>query len=201
MDQIGHFHFVTSLGNCCIMILHHVDSNSSWIKPLKNNSKGKLILARHCALAQMAQRSINPRHQTLNNQALFAYKIKIELTKMTYNLVPPNNYQRNLAEKAIQMFKDHMVSVLSGCSPTMLMHLWCQLLPQIKCQLLLLCQSKANPNILAYSHMYGHKDYNRHPFVPIGMEALVHDRPHKCHSFAQHCRKAFVLGTSTKHYW
>ena len=54
MDQTGHFPFVSSLGNCYIMILHHVDSNSSWSKALKNNSKGKLILARHHALAQMA---------------------------------------------------------------------------------------------------------------------------------------------------
>jgi hypothetical protein len=79
----------------------------------------------------------------------FAYKTKIELAKMTYELVPPKDHHPNLAKKAIQMFKDHMISVLSGCSPTMPMHLWCQLLPQIKQQLLLLCQSKANPNILA----------------------------------------------------
>jgi hypothetical protein len=80
------------------------------------------------------------------------------------------------------------------------MHLWCQIFPQIECQLLLLRQSKANPNISAYAHVYGHHNYNRHPFVPIGMKALVNDQPHKRRSFAQHCRKAFVLGPSTKHY-
>jgi hypothetical protein len=149
MDQMGRFPFVSSLGNHYIMILHHVDSNSSWSKTLKNNSKGKLTLARRRALAQMAQHGIVPQHQILNNQASFAYKTKIELTKMTYKLVPPNDHRRNLSKKAIQMFKDHMISVLSGCLPTMPMHLWCQLLPQIECQLLLLCQSKANPNILA----------------------------------------------------
>jgi hypothetical protein len=94
---------------------------------------------------------------------------------MTYKLVPSNNHCRNLAEKAIQTFKDHMVSVLSRCLPTMPMHLWCQLLPQIERQLLLLRQSKANPNISAYVHVYGQHDYNRHPFVPIGTEALVHE--------------------------
>ncbi len=93
---------------------------------------------------------------------------------MTYKLVPHDHY-RNLAKKAIQTFKDNMISMLSGCSPTMPMHLCCQLLPQIKRQLLLLCQSKANPNILAYAHMYGHHNYNCHPFVLIGMEALVND--------------------------
>jgi hypothetical protein len=148
----------------------------------------------------MAQRSIVPRHQILNNQALFAYKTKTELTKMTYKLVPPDDHCCNLTKKAIQMFKDHMVSVLSGCSPTMPMHLWCQLLPQIECQLLLLCQLKANPNISAYTHVYDHHNYNRHPFVPIGVEDLVHDRPHNRRLFAQHCKKAFVLGALTKHY-
>jgi hypothetical protein len=182
------------------MILHHVDSNSSWSKALKNNSKGKLILACRRALTQMAQCSIIPQHQILNNQASFAYKTKIEPTKMTYELAPPDDHRRNLAKKAIQTFKDHMIRVLSRCLPTMPMHLWCQLLPQIEQQLLLLRQSKANPNILAYVHVYGHHNYNHHPFVPIGMEALVNDQPHKHRSFAQHCKKAFVLSTSTEYY-
>jgi hypothetical protein len=32
------------------------------------------------------------------------------------------------------------------------------------------------------------------------MEALVHNKPHKPSTYAKHCTKAFVLGTSTKHY-
>ena len=32
------------------------------------------------------------------------------------------------------------------------------------------------------------------------MEALVHDKPHKRGTYAEHCTKAFVLGTSTGHY-
>ncbi len=50
MDQTGHFPFVSSLGNRYIMILHHVDSNSSWSEALKNNSEGEPILGRSCAL-------------------------------------------------------------------------------------------------------------------------------------------------------
>jgi hypothetical protein len=79
-------------------------------------------------------------------------------------------------------------------------HLWCQLLPQVERQLLLLRQSCAHPNLSAYAHIYKHHDYNRNPFVPIGLEALVHDKPHKRRTYAEHCTKAFVLGTSTKHY-
>jgi hypothetical protein len=32
------------------------------------------------------------------------------------------------------------------------------------------------------------------------MQALVHNKPHKRCTYAEHCKKAFVLGTSTKHY-
>jgi hypothetical protein len=32
------------------------------------------------------------------------------------------------------------------------------------------------------------------------MEALVHDKPHKRRTYAEHCTKVFVLGTSTEHY-
>ncbi len=116
-DQMGCFPFVSSLGNRCIMILHHVDSNSSWSKALKYNTKDKLILARRRTLAQMVQRGIVSQHQILNNQASFAYKTKIELTKMTYKLVPPNDHCCNLAKKAIQTFKDHMISMLSDARP------------------------------------------------------------------------------------
>jgi hypothetical protein len=32
------------------------------------------------------------------------------------------------------------------------------------------------------------------------MEARAHNKSHKCQTYAEHCKKAFVLGTSTKHY-
>jgi hypothetical protein len=51
MDQMGRFPFVSSLSNHYIMILHHMDSNFSSSKALKNNSEGKLILARCRTLA------------------------------------------------------------------------------------------------------------------------------------------------------
>ena len=60
------------------------------------------------------------------------------------------------------------------------MHLWCQLLPQVERRLLLLRQSWVNPGMSAYAHVYqGQHEYSKHPFVPIGMEAMVHEKPLK----------------------
>ena len=32
------------------------------------------------------------------------------------------------------------------------------------------------------------------------MKAMIHDKPNKLRTFAQHCRKGYVLGTSTEQY-
>ncbi len=137
-DQTGLSPAVSNLGNKYVMILHHVDSNSSWLEAMQNQLGGKLILARAWALAWMQRHGLIPKDQILNNQASVEYKAAIETSGMTYELVPPKEHQRNMAEKAIQTFKDHFVGVLSSCAPSMPIHLWCQLLPQVERQLLLL---------------------------------------------------------------
>jgi hypothetical protein len=167
---------------------------------MQNQLGSELILARAQALAWMRHRRLIPKYQILDNQASAEYKATVEASSMTYELVPPKEHRRNMAKKTIQTFKDHFVGVLRGCALSMPIHLWCQLLPQVKRQLLLLRQSQAHPNLSAYANIYNHHDYNLHPFVPIGMEALVHDKPHKRRTYTEHCTKAFVLGTSPEHY-
>jgi hypothetical protein len=44
-DQTRLFPAVSSLGNKNIMILHHVDNNSSWSEAMQNQLGGELILA------------------------------------------------------------------------------------------------------------------------------------------------------------
>jgi hypothetical protein len=61
-DQTGLFPAVSRLGNKYVMLLHHVDSNSSWSKAMQNQSGGKLILARARALSRMQRRGLIPKH-------------------------------------------------------------------------------------------------------------------------------------------
>eukprot|EP00804_Cyclotella_cryptica_P002793 CCRYP_009348-RA/>CCRYP_009348-RA protein AED:0.05 eAED:0.04 QI:0/0/0/1/1/1/3/0/1214 len=190
-DQTGKFPHLSSQGNRYQMILYHVDSNSIWAEPTKNKTEGELILARNRALQRMKACGIQPTRQVLDNEISAAYKLAITASGMTYQLVPPDDHRRNIAEKAIQTWKDHFIAVISGTDAKFPLHLWCQLLPQMERQLCLLRQSNAYPHISSHTHLYGHHDYNAHPFVPLGMEALVHDKPHRRKSFAQHCTKVF----------
>jgi hypothetical protein len=187
-DQTGDFPHVSSHGNRSIMLLHHVNSNSMWVEPLKNQKEPTLIAAQMRALERVWQQGIVPKHQILDNQYHGLMKQAIKettlsdrsISKMTYKFVPPEEHQRNVAKKSIETFNDHFVGVLSGCAKTMPMHLWCQLLPQVERQLLLLRQSLVNPGMSAYAHVYqGQHNYSKHLFIPIGMESLVHVKPHK----------------------
>eukprot|EP00804_Cyclotella_cryptica_P020425 CCRYP_014405-RA/>CCRYP_014405-RA protein AED:0.11 eAED:0.09 QI:0/-1/0/1/-1/1/1/0/940 len=199
-DQTGQFPHVSSRGYRYQMILYHTDSNSIWVEPTKNRTEGELILARTRALSRMGACGLSPKRQVLDNEASAAYKQAILDSGMTYQLVPPDDHRRNVAEKAIQTWKDHFVAVISGTADKFPLHLWCQLIPHMERQLNLLRQSNANPKISAYAHLYGPHDYNAAPFVPLGMEALVHDKPHRRKTYAQHCSRGWIIGTSTEHY-
>ena len=199
-DQTGRFPQQSSRGNNYMMVLFDVDSSSTWVEPMKNRTEGELILARQRGLARMRLQGIIPTHQILDNEISAAYRSEIAATGMTHQLVPPDDHRRNIAEKALQTWKDHFIGILSGTADTFPLHLWCQIIPQAERQLLLLQQSNAHPTISAYAYVYGPHNYDAHPFVPIGMETLVHEKPRRRKTFAEHCKKGFVLGTSCEHY-
>ena len=125
----------------------------------------------------MKYQCIVPKHQVLNNEISALYQNRIKATNMTFQLVPPDDHRHNIAKKSIQTWKDHFIGVLSGTAESFPDHLWCQVIPQAERQLLLLRQSKSNPKISAYAHVYGPHNYDTTPFVPVRMETLVHDKP------------------------
>ena len=96
---------------------------------------------------------------------------------MTFQLVPPYNNRRNSSDKAIQIWKDHFIGVMIRTTGTFPVHLWYQAISQAERQLLLLRQSHVHPKVSAYPQVYRLHGYNTTPFVPIGMEKLVHDKP------------------------
>eukprot|EP00804_Cyclotella_cryptica_P014910 CCRYP_000543-RA/>CCRYP_000543-RA protein AED:0.16 eAED:0.15 QI:0/0/0/1/0/0/2/0/870 len=105
-----------------------------------------------------------------------------------------------MSRKSHTSVERSLVAVISGTADKFPLHLWCQLIPHMERQLNLLRQSNANPKISAYAHLYGPHDYNAAPFVPLGMEAFVHDKPHRRKTYAQHCSRGWIIGTSTEHY-
>jgi hypothetical protein len=67
------------------------------------------------------------KHHHLDNKCLAAFKACIAKNGMTHKLVPPDCHRRNIAKQAIQTFKNHFVSILSGVDDKFPLSLWCHL--------------------------------------------------------------------------
>jgi hypothetical protein len=105
-------------------------------------------------------------HQ-LDNKASKAYKQCIRQNNMMHELLTPDNHRSNLAEWAIQTFKQHFISILSGMDNKFPLSLWCALLKQTELTMNLLRQSTIAPKMSAFTHIHGQHDYMKKPFAPI----------------------------------
>ena len=98
---------------------------------------------------------------------------------MKFQLVPPNDHRQNIAEKAIQTFKDHFVAVLCGTDVKFPMQLWWRILRQAKNQLNLLRKSRVDPSTSTYAALYGEHNYDQNLWAPLGCAVEVHVTPKK----------------------
>jgi len=143
---------------------------------------------------------ITPKSHILDNEVSAAYTKLIQTNGMDYQLVPPHMHQRNIAEQAIQTWKDHFVAILSGSDTSFPRNMWDLLLPQAKMTLNMLRQSNMTPTVSAYAHLYGPHDYNKHPLAPLGCAVQMHKKPNQQKTWAAHSIDGWYVGTSFEHY-
>jgi hypothetical protein len=87
----------------------------------------------------------------LDNECSAEFKSRIKLNNMIYQLVPPHDHRWNIAEKGIQVFKAHFVSILCRADKSFPLYLWDRLLRQAEHTLNMLRTSKMMPTVSAYA--------------------------------------------------
>jgi hypothetical protein len=128
-DQTGRFPATSSQGNQYVMVLVEVDRNYINAEPLKNKSEGAMIKTYLALWKRLpAKGTVKPTTYILDNESSAVFKAEIK--NCTIQLVPPDNHRQNLAERAIQTFKNHFKAVIAGVDNNFPMHLWDCLLPQ-----------------------------------------------------------------------
>ena len=103
---------------------------------------------------------ICPNWHILDNEAPEELKQAIRENKCRVELTPADMHRRNIAERGIQTFKGHFISVLAGVANNFPINQWDELLPQTVLTLNLLRQANVAPNISAWAYHHGSFDYN-----------------------------------------
>ena len=129
-DQTGRFPKKSSRGHQYIMVLIEMDSNAILVAAMKNRTSGEMIRAYQELVDRLRGAGVKPQLHLLDNECSAEFKERIKLNDMKYQLVPPHDHRRNIAETAIKVFKAHFISILCGCDKSFPLHLWDRLLPQ-----------------------------------------------------------------------
>ncbi len=115
-------------------------------------------------------------------------------------MVPLGNHQRNQAERAIQTFKVHFISILAGVDNNFPLSLWCHLLEPTELTLNLLRHLKVAPKLSAFAHVHGPHDYMKKQFALLGCAIQAHVKPDDRRTWNTPSDAGFSLGTSMQHH-
>jgi hypothetical protein len=140
------------------------------------------------------------RLNVMDNQASKTIKKFLIKKQCKLMLVEPHNHCINVAERTIQTFKDHFVSVLATTNSDFPLQLWDRLAPQVKNTLNMLCPSHINPNMLAYEAVHGPYDWNQFPLVPPGCKAVIYKSLEARTLWGSWGTNAWYVGPSLNHY-
>jgi hypothetical protein len=181
------------------MVLVEVDGNFIDAEPMKDKLEGAMIKVYTTLWLRLTSSStVKPTTHILDNEASEEHK-RVTQKNCKIQLVPPDIHRRNLAEQAIQTFKNHFKDILVGVNDTFPMRLWDRLLPQTILTLNLLRQSNAVSTVSAYQYVHGNFDYNKIPLAPLGCAVQLHQSNTKQASWAENSIDRWYLQISLEH--
>ena len=199
-DQTGAFPCLSSRGNRYVFILYHYDTNAILAEPIKNRTAGELVAAHDKLVQTLVQRGYSPTLHILDNEVSQTIKQYDTNNKIDYQLVPPNNHRRNIAERAIRTWKNHFVATLCTTNSKFPMHLWCRLIPQATMTLNMLRSCRHNIKLSAYEALDGAYSYDATPLAPPGCKVIAHETPAQRKTWAPHGVDGFYIGPTMDHY-
>ena len=124
-----------------------------------------------------------------------------EKKNVKVQIVPPNQHRANAAERAIQTFKAHFITILDGVSKSFPWAFWHHLADQAEWTLNMLRPSRANPDVSAYEHVYGEPwDFDKQPMMPLGTKCVALKPKEVRTSWGLHTRDGFYIGPARHSY-
>ncbi len=180
--------------------MYHYKTNAILALPISGFSNKIIFAAYRQQYEMLESKGQVIRLNVMDNQASQTIKKFLTKNQCKLLLVEPHNHCVNAAERAIQTFKDHFVSVLATTDSNFPLQLWDRLAPQAKNTLNMLCLSCINPNMLVYEAVHCPYDWNQFPLMPPGCKAVIYKSPEACTLWGSWGTNAWYVGSSLDHY-
>jgi hypothetical protein len=201
MDATGAFPVRAHDGALYILCVYDYDGNYVRAEPLKSNSAIDVRNAYSRALEFFRQSGYTPALLVLDIATSGLLEAFLKKENIKFQFVTPSNHRANIAERAIQTFKNHFVSTLVGTDPAFPLIFWSYMIPQAEITLNLVRTSRVTPNQSAWQHITGRPyDFNACPMAPPGTKVLVFDSPEARRSWDPHGKVGFYVGPAQDHY-
>ena len=112
-DLTGAFPYTSSRCNKYLYVMYDHDANSILVQPLKNRNAATIVQAWKTLFNRLTKHGHETKIFILDNEFSTELKNTLKSRNLKFQLVPPNVHRRNAAERAIQTFKNHFLSVLA----------------------------------------------------------------------------------------
>jgi hypothetical protein len=158
-----------------------------------------MITAYQKMVNRMKLMALGLKHHRLD-KCLAAFKACITKNGMNLELVLMDCHHCNIAKRAIQTFKNHCISFLSGVDDRFPLSLCCHLVQPAELTVNLLQQSNLAPKVSAYAHVHGQHNYMKCPFPHLGCAVMAHIKPKNRQSWDVHADTDFNIRMAMEHH-
>ena len=176
-DLTGRFPCRSSSGNEYVMIAYHYDGNCIVGKALKDRKKDTIRKTWQALHDTFKTAGVAPNTYVMDNEISLEFITTLEQNSVNYQLVPPHTHRRNLAERAIQTWKNHFKAGLASVDPNFPLTEWDRLIEQANITLNLLRSARSNPLLSAYTYIFGEFNFAATPLAPPGTKIVAHIKP------------------------
>ena len=172
-DQTGKLPTRGRSGGKYLMIVYVYDTNTILVKSLKSKKETDLNKAYDEIYEELEKRNHTPIFHRVDNELSNENKNWLRTKGVTPEIVPLQCHRRNLAERAIRSYKNHLIAGISSTHPSFPDYLWEDLILQSIITINLLRASRIHPHLSSYHSFFGKYDFTKTPIAPPGIKVIA----------------------------
>jgi hypothetical protein len=131
-DLTESFPFMSLDGSICFFVMYHYESNCILASPIVGLDDKSIFAAYEKRFKELESKGFKPKLNVMDNQATKHIKQFLTENECRLQLVEPHNHCVNVAERAIETFKDAFIAALAMTDSNFPLQLWDKIIPQVQ---------------------------------------------------------------------